>query len=105
MHVYGGGYTDIKYTTKNWRPYFEHLNNPNVLGVGYTEISPNGIAPVGGSLEIEMKKNYQKMIGFCAMIFKEQTALTSEWLSSLNQTLSEKYELLKKIPLVIRKTN
>ena len=98
MHVYGGGYTDIKNTVKNWRPYFDLLNSPNILGVGYTEIGPHGIAPVGGALELEMKKNYQNIIGFCAMIFKPQTAFTAEWHLSLNKILTEKYGLLKQNP-------
>jgi hypothetical protein len=98
MHVYGGGYTDVKGTSVNWVPYFERLASSNSVGLGYTEIGPQGVARVGGQLQAQLMENWSKLIGMCAMIFKPQTEFTSEWYSQLHRTLDQKYDLLQKNP-------
>ena len=39
MHHYGGGYTDLKNTTKDWNTYFDNLKNSNKWVNGYQEIN------------------------------------------------------------------
>lgn len=51
MHHYGGGYTDIKPTQKDWSGFFSSMRGADKLALGYTEIGPHGVAPVGGPLE------------------------------------------------------
>jgi hypothetical protein len=94
MHVYGGGYTDVKNTTKNWRSFFKNLQESDAYGLGYTEIGPEGIAQVGGELEKEMKENFSKIIGVCCMLFKPKTKFTHEWFNQLNATLNDSYDSL-----------
>jgi hypothetical protein len=98
LHVYGGGYTDIKHTEKNWSPFFDRLYTSDAFGIGYTEIGEQGIAKVGGNLEKEMKQNYEKIIGVCAMIFKPQTEFTHEWFTKLHDLLDKRLEILKSNP-------
>lgn len=98
LHVHGGGYTDIKNTTKNWHPFFNLLEQSAAYGVGYPEIGPQGVARVGGDLEIELKENYQKLIGVCAMIFRPGTNFTIEWFNILHTLLDSKLEAVMKNP-------
>jgi hypothetical protein len=98
MHVYGGGYADVKHTTKNWRPFFDAVQESATFGIGYTEVGAHGVARVGGALEAEMQANYSKLIGLCAMIFKRQTIFTKEWYQILLQLLDRNLDLLTKNP-------
>jgi len=98
MHHFGGGYTDIKLTYKSWKPLFEQLNASEKWGLGYQEIAPQGVAPVGGALELELKQNYQSLIGLCAFIFKRNTPFTQEWIDKTHAFLDEKLEGLKQNP-------
>lgn len=98
MHVYGGGYADVKHTIKNWNPFFNALATSNAFGAGYTEVGPQGVARVGGQLEEDMKANFNKIVGVCAIIFRPQTEFTTEWFARLNKLLDDRYETLKKNP-------
>jgi len=98
MHHYGGGYTDIKLTYKDWTTSFNRLNASDSWALGYQEIGPQGVAPVGGSLETELKNNHFSLIGLCSFIFKKNTPLTSEWISSMHHVLDSKLEELKQHP-------
>jgi hypothetical protein len=98
MHHYGGGYTDIKFTHANWKPYFDQLNKSNKWAMGYQEVGPNGVASVGGDLENVLKTNYQKLIGCCAFIFKRNTPLTTEWITRVHSLLDSKMEMLQRHP-------
>ncbi len=98
LHVYGGGYTDIKKTSVDWQPAFEQLENSDAYGCGYTEISPQGVAPVGGEMELKMKSEYQKMIGYCSMIFKPRTPFTQKWMDRTHLLFNEKFEAAKNNP-------
>jgi len=98
LHIYGGGYSDIKNTSIDWNPFFAQLFDTDAYGLGYTEIGPHGIAQVGGQLEIEMKINFHKIVGVCAMIFKPMTLFTTEWFNSLNVLLDNKYDSVVNYP-------
>ncbi len=87
LHVYGGGYADVKHTAKNWNPLFALLEHSPAQGLGYTEVGPHGIAQVGGALEEEMKANFSSIVGVCAMIFKPRSTFTTAWFGQLNALL------------------
>ena len=90
MHHYGGGYTDIKHTSSGWHSHFEALANSDQLCAGYTEISPNSVAKVGGELEQRLRENYTALIGLCAFIFKPHTPITRAWLGRTHALLDKK---------------
>ena len=98
LHVHGGGYTDIKHTEKDWNPFFAQLEESAAYGIGYTEIGPHGVACVGGALEAEMKENFQKLIGVCALICRPRTRFTKEWFGLLNDLLDRKLNDVMKNP-------
>lgn len=98
MHHYGGGYTDIKHTTKDWSFAFEALLESEAFGVGYSEISAEDVAPVGGLKEQRMKDDYRSLIGNCAYIFRPDTIFTREWISQTTLLLDAKYLLLRANP-------
>jgi len=98
LHVHGGGYADVKHTQKNWHPFFDQLERSPAYGVGYTEVAEHGVATVGGELEIEMKQNYTKLIGLCAMIFRPKTEFTELWFRKLTELIDSKAEQLLQHP-------
>lgn len=98
MHHYGGGYTDVKLTHKSWRPFFDAFMASKKLCAGYTEISPRGVAAVGGDLENVLRENYQSLIGLCAFIFRPQTELTQQWMNRTDALLDEKHAALRAHP-------
>ena len=98
LHVHGGGYADVKHTTKNWHPFFDQLEKSAAFGVGYTEVGAHGVATVGGDLEIAMKENYTRLIGLCAMIFRPQTDFTGLWYQQLTDLIDSKADSLLNNP-------
>ena len=98
MYHYGGGYTDIKPTIKDWSEAFKKLRKSRLYGLGYPEIGPHGVAPVGGEQEKILKENYIKLIGLCAFIFRPKTEFTLEWISKTHQLLDEKMPQLIENP-------
>ncbi|HEX4598326.1 MAG TPA: hypothetical protein VH278_11105 [Burkholderiaceae bacterium] len=98
MYHHGGGYTDLKSTSKNWDPHFQSLNASDKWCLGYTEIGPHGVAPVAGALGDTLRSNYRDLIGCCAFIFKRKTPLARDWLARVDHVLSEKLELLQRNP-------
>ena len=98
MHHYGGGYTDMKITTKSWEYAFDLLRKSEKLALGYTEIGPHGVAPVGGALGEELRANYLRLIGLCAFIFRKRTELTKAWFEQTESLLDQKYNDLRKSP-------
>ena len=98
MHHYGGGYTDLKMTTTSWESAFEKLRNSGKLGLGYTEIGPNGVAPIVGELGDRLRADFSKLIGLCSFIFKKGTPLTRIWYQQTTMLLDSKLEALRKNP-------
>lgn len=99
MHHYGGGYTDIKHTQRPWRPFFERLqSHPGQDGLGYTEIGPNGVAPVPPPMGDALRANYLKLIGLCAFVFRRQSPFTYQWFSQTQHLLDAKLDALRANP-------
>ena len=96
MHYYGGGYTDIKVTTKNWHPIFQSFSASEAFAVGYPEI-PNGIPHLKERAEYAHIP-YQELIGLCSFVFRRQTPITTEWFHLVTDLLTSKLEFLKASP-------
>ncbi|RKP58455.1 glycosyltransferase [Pararobbsia silviterrae] len=97
MHHYGGGYTDIKITSKKWWGFFEALEASDKPVLGYAEL-PHGIPHVQGELGDRIRGAHAELIGLCAFIFKRQSALTAEWLRQTEALLDRKFEALQRHP-------
>lgn len=99
MHFYGGGYADIKLFKESWLPYMKKLENDNIWAIGYKEV-PNGPAVLDDNKELseKMKKDYKKLIGNCAYIFKPNTPITQEWYNTMIRKMDDKLNDLKKYP-------
>jgi hypothetical protein len=99
LHVYGGGYTDIKPTNHNWNQFFEDFRNSKYeYGAGYTEINSFGVAKVGGNLEELMKNNYEKLIGVCSLIVTPNTTFTKTWFAKTHALLDKNISKLIENP-------
>lgn len=115
MNFFGGGYADIKSNTESWKDCFEVLNsNDQAYAMGYTEVSRKGVAKIfKSSLKLDnalfevaqdyvryiiLKKNYKKLVGCGAFIFKPNTPLTNLWWVELNQRLDSLHDDLKRYP-------
>lgn len=98
LHVHGGGYADVKPTSKNWHPFFDQLERSACFGVGYTEVHPQGVAKVGGDLEAQMCANYTKLIGLCAMVFRPRTEFTALWYQKVIELIESKADVLAHHP-------
>lgn len=93
MHHYGGGYTDIKHSSASWHPFFETLQRSEALALGYTEI-PEGMPHLEGELGQQIQRNYFKVIGLCAFIFRRKTAITTAWYQQLIELLDRRLDQL-----------
>lgn len=96
MHHYGGGYTDLKITTKNWSKFFNALRNSDYLALGYAELE-DGIPHLKEREEYH-HISHEDLIGLCSFIFKKHTVLTKSWLVATEQLLTAKLEQLKANP-------
>jgi Glycosyltransferase sugar-binding region containing DXD motif len=99
MHHYGGGYTDIKITTKKWGLFFEMLEHSEKLALGYTEL-PNGVVNLNGSFGERLRQSYAELIGLCTFIFAKRSPLTTEWLRRTEDLLDQKLDSLQRFPAV-----
>jgi hypothetical protein len=97
MHHYGGGWTDIKHTSADWRPHFAKLRSSNAIALGYQEI-PDGIPHIKSPLGDELRANYKQNIGLCAFIFKRYSLITNEWIQGLNSKLDSLLNPLRETP-------
>lgn len=99
LHLYGGGYTDIKPIIKPWSDRFLELkNDKQAIALGYPEISPTAVAQLPGQLGEDLRTHYADLIGFCSMICKPRSQLTTEWFNQIHEKLDSIFELLKTNP-------
>jgi hypothetical protein len=115
MHFYGGGYLDVKEIATSWEGHFDQLAaSPSAYALGYTEISPQGVANTYRSAKeldrnlyvrikhkletIELRRRYRSLIGCGAFICKPETPFTNSWWGELNQRLDLLHDDLQKSP-------
>lgn len=94
MHYYGGGYSDIKYTTASWAAAFDEMSAPenNKVICGYKEIGPHGV-PVA-----ELREHWEKLIGGGCYIAKPNTDFTKKWFNRMTEVLDRKLDDIIKNP-------
>lgn len=93
MHVYGGGYADIKLTMGSWVKAFRDMEiNPTALINGYQAGGPDNVS------NTELKPRWQELIGVCQMIVRPRTDFTKEWYSEIHRILDLNIEQLKQNP-------
>jgi hypothetical protein len=83
MHFYGGAYSDIKFTYQSWTNAFETLIKSDHYICGYREISPFGVAHVGGLKYLKLCLRFKYLLGNGAYLCKPRTPFTSLWYTSL----------------------
>ena len=87
MHHYGGGYSDIKQTSRPWTEYFDRINkNPTLNDSGTAWSSEH------------LKSNWGKLIGCGLMICRKNTPFTLDWWNALNEKMDGYLAELKKYP-------
>jgi hypothetical protein len=97
MHHFGGGYTDIKHTSKQWNVFFDLIEASDKDALGYVEL-PHGIPHVTGEHGDRIRAAHAELIGLCAFIFRPRTELTRLWLERTETLLDEKLPALKTFP-------
>lgn len=115
MHHFGGAYCDVKKVSHSWLPAINDAESkPEVIGVGYREVSPSGVAKIYESSKLlnvnffnlarnyllwnYLKLNYHHLIGCGAFYFKKNSHLTNHWWTQLNNRLDFLYQDLKNNP-------
>ncbi len=96
MHHFGGGYTDLKLTFRNWFPHFNNLRQSTALGLGYPEIK-QGIPHLKEHPSL-CHIPHNRLIGLCSFIFKRKSELTFAWLEAVHKLLDLKVDALKENP-------
>lgn len=97
MHHFGGGYTDIKRTTRPWGGFFDRLASSDKTALGYRELA-HGIPHLNGPLGDTVRAAHGELIGLCAFILKRRSPLTSAWLARVEAILDEKLDELRLHP-------
>lgn len=97
MHHYGGGYTDIKFTTKNWAPFFDDLEASDAHALGYPELL-QGIPHMEGEVGDHMRSVHSELIGICSIICRKGSPFTANWLEHLHQRLDATFPVLERHP-------
>lgn len=92
MHVYGGGYSDIKRQTGSWGEAFRRLRDSDAYLSGYREGGEGAIACR------EVAHDWASLIGNCAYICKPGTPLTTAWFTRMNALLDTKLDALQRHP-------
>jgi len=98
MHHYGGGYTDVKPVLRPWSSFFRTLGDSDALALGYPEVSASAVAQLPGALGDALRQHYAELIGYCSMVFKRRTALTTQWMSATHAKLDLILEDLRAHP-------
>lgn len=98
MHVYGGGYSDIKATRTAWNAIFDSFDAGSAEAIGYRELRPTCVALNGTAQETAVRNAYQELIGMCSYLMRPQSELTAAYLSGIERILTDKQELLRTGP-------
>ena len=96
MYHYGGGYSDVKACFNSWDELFDMLSaDHNGWILGYPELHRDDIVSLPGSLGIDLKNNFTRLIGNGAYICRPSTPITREWYSELIFRMDRSYDKLK----------
>lgn len=90
MHHHGGGYSDLKSPLNSWLPAFAALEaNPQWHAIGYAETDCRGTGRAPGQMGRLLRRNFFRLIGNCAYIFRPGQEFTRRWLASTDELLTD----------------
>lgn len=93
MFHHGGGYSDIKAHSAQWSPVYDALDRqPDLAMMGYRELAAEFTASPAGEVGRAARRNYYRVPGQCAFIFRRRSALAGQWHASVNRLLDAKLE-------------
>lgn len=93
MHIYGGGYADIKLTMGSWVKAFRDMEiNPTALINGYQAGGPDNVS------NPDFKQYWQELTGVGQFIIRPQTQFTTEWYNEMIKVMDKHLTELKKYP-------
>jgi hypothetical protein len=92
MHVYGGGYSDIKRQTGSWKQAIDTFQQSDAYITGYREGGEGAIACP------EVRHEWASLIGNCAYVCKPGTPFTTTWFNRMNALLDQKLDSLRQHP-------
>ncbi len=94
MYHHGGGYSDIKQNGFDWMYFFNKLYETDNQFIGYAETAPHDIA----SNQDEVKSKFRQLAGMGHFIFKKNTSIAKQWLTSVENILDSKIQQIKENP-------
>lgn len=99
MHLYGGGYSDIKFQSGPWLPSFEALEaRPEMFAVGYKEYSYGVPSYLNTPAGAPLSDHWELLIGNGAYIFRRRTYFTEDWVLGLRKVMDRKLDALRQHP-------
>ena len=98
LHVHGGGYADVKEPREPWAAAFDRLEVSSAWLLGYTERHRLLVPLVGGSLQRDLRRSSQQLLGYGALIARPRTPLTEEWWTRICEVLDANDEQARKHP-------
>lgn len=90
LHHYGGGYSDLKYTTIDWDNAFDTMNSSDICLMGVKTTAGHtgaGIEEWDYDLHAKIYKTIDKLICMGWFISRPRTPITLEWYTQLHQKL------------------
>ncbi|MFM9108751.1 MAG: hypothetical protein ACKOWF_18855 [Chloroflexota bacterium] len=97
MHHHGGGYTDLKFQSFAWTPWFELLDaTPWAYFCGCREHTASYIPhrePFTG-----MEESFLELCGQIHFLFRPLTVFTAEWMDKIHLILDRNLEALREHP-------
>lgn len=99
MHHHGGAYSDIKPPTSDWTQVFDELEaDRSSFAIGYPlETSLEVAAPLGRSGNL-VRREFRRLVGVGAFIFRPHSIFSEEWLRRLHLFLDDKLPELRGSP-------
>lgn len=89
MHYYGGGYSDIKRTSKSWDAAFRQIQTDDALWiVGYRELGSDRVGGRDAKLGHQLRVRHRQIAGAGAFICRPGTPFTAEWLREIERRLN-----------------
>lgn len=99
MHHHGGGYSDIKVHPRPWGRAFARLDaSEDKWMIGYPERTSRDVAALSGTLGADLRKNYRRLRGCGAFIFRPGSPMTQEWLGEVDARMTRALPQLEEHP-------
>ncbi len=100
---FGGGYTDVKFTFKDWNEKFDQLNQSDKYCLAYSETDDTGpclnlVEKLHPESVSELRRNFQRFPGTSAFIFKKQTPFAADILNMMHLLLDKHSTNLRLFP-------